>query len=46
MSLSEAKTQILRTRAYISYHVGFINNFRECLRARVESAEHEVVGIS
>lgn len=29
VSLTEAKTQIVRSRAYISYHVGFINNFRE-----------------
>lgn len=28
VSLGEAKKQIIRTRAYISYHVGFINNFR------------------
>lgn len=34
VSLTEAKTQILRSRAYISYHVGFINNFREFARNR------------
>lgn len=36
VSLREAKTQILRSRAYISYHVGFINNFREFVRNRID----------